>query len=111
VLCQIACSAETTIDESADETAALRTILNKTTANATAATVPTAYSAVVMPASPTSRVRRLVSNSQPETTNVILRRKDMGKGSLVSARNTGPNTDLWTADAPVDERRPIVAIT
>ena len=65
--------------------------------------MPTAYSAVVMPASLTSRVRRFVRDSQSETISAILRREDMGKGSLLEAANISPDTDLWTADAPVDK--------
>src|SRR5882757_9009674 len=47
----MACRADRMIELSSDETASLCTILNRTTAKATAATVPTAYSAVVMPRS------------------------------------------------------------
>ena len=52
------------IELSADDTAGLRTTRYNTTAKATAATVPTAYSAVDMPASALRRTRSRVPTNQ-----------------------------------------------
>jgi hypothetical protein len=88
------------IELNALDTAGLRTILYRTTANATAATVPTAYSAVDMPASRAARRRRteLVKRAAAR------RRKVMARGFRGLLQAGSYATQLWTALDHVDAR-------
>jgi lactoylglutathione lyase len=75
-------------------TSPLVTTLYSTTANATAATVPTAYSAVLIPASTEARsvlIRRL-----------ILLKKFMSSANNKPHRVTADRSDLWMAEQLVD---------
>ena len=77
-------------------TALLRTILYNTAAKATAATVPTAYSAVVMPASmaPRTAFARWA----------IRFKRLMPPAKRLVDRPTAAASDLWTTHGPVDDR-------
>ena len=77
-------------------TCSLCTILNSTVAKATAATVPTAYSAVLMPASR----ERLTSRSR----RAIRFRRVMPRVNCPRARQNQVPGNLWTTPSPVENR-------
>src|SRR5579875_63528 len=99
------CRAEVTIELSALDTAGLRTILYSTTAKATAATVPTAYSAVDMPASRTARRRWRERARRAALRRRNLMRRDSRRRPGRGAARPG----LWTAPAGVDAARRTVS--